>query len=261
MDYQFPLIVENVTLTLSGKTLLNNINFALPKGKITALIGPNGAGKSSLIKVLSGYLKPQKGQCVFHAKPLLDFSTLELAKWRAVMRQNNQINFAFSVEEVIRMGAYHRCKKEIAIHLEEVIKLTDCESLRRKFYHQLSGGEQQRTQLARVLLQLWSENMSGKILFLDEPTSALDLYHQQHCLRLLTALCREKNLTVCTVLHDLNLVSLYADQLILLAQNKVQVKGNANEVITENNIHQWYNAEIITLPHLMTKTPQLLFKK
>ncbi|MDO9735451.1 hemin ABC transporter ATP-binding subunit, partial [Glaesserella parasuis] len=98
-----------------------------------------------------------------------------------------------------------------------------------KAYRQLSGGEQQRTQLARALLQLWSEDMRGKLLFLDEPTSAFDLYHQQHCLRLLKNLCQKKGLTVCCILHDLNLAALYGDQLILLAEQHIQACGSATE--------------------------------
>lgn len=255
------LATENLHFELGGRTLLQNINLSLPQGNITMLIGPNGAGKSTLLRLLSGYLQPTSGECHFHGKPIADYTASELAKQRAVMRQHSQLNFPFSVEEVIRMGGYHRRRKEVEQYLPEVIALTDCEPLRHKTYRQLSGGEQQRVQLARALLQLWDERMDGKLLFLDEPTSAFDLYHQQHCLRLMRMLCEQKGLTVCCVLHDLNLASLYGDHFVLLANQQLQAQGNAAQILTEALIRQWYHADIEIQPHHITQQPQVVFKQ
>ncbi|EEF16008.1 hemin import ATP-binding protein, partial [Actinobacillus minor 202] len=154
---------------------------------------------------------------------------------------------------------YHRRKQEVEQWLETVIEITDCQSLRHKAYRQLSGGEQQRTQLARALLQLWAEEMHGKLLFLDEPTSAFDLYHQQQCLRLMKQLCMEKGLTVFCILHDLNLASLYGDHILLLADKQIQAQGKPQYVLTEALIKKWYKADIKTLPHYATQTPQFQF--
>ncbi|VEB93797.1 hemin importer ATP-binding subunit [Citrobacter koseri] len=88
--------------------------------------------------------------------------------------------------------------------------LCDCSQLASRDYRQLSGGEQQRVQLARLLVQLWEPEPSPKWLFLDEPTSALDIHHQQHLFRLLRQLVRERQFNVCCVLHDLNLAARYA---------------------------------------------------
>ncbi|WP_373779048.1 heme ABC transporter ATP-binding protein [Glaesserella sp.] len=253
------LHVKNLSYRLQQQTILHDLNFVIPQSKLSVLIGPNGAGKSTLLRILSGYLTAEQGQCEFHQKPIQHYSATELAHQRAVMRQHSQLNFPFSVEDVIRMGGYHRRKQEIEQWLETVITITDCQSLRQKAYRQLSGGEQQRTQLARALLQLWSADMQGKLLFLDEPTSAFDLYHQQHCLRLMKQLCDEKGLTVFCILHDLNLASLYGDHILLLAEKQIQAQGSPYAVLTETQIQRWYKAEIKTLPHYATQTPQFQF--
>ncbi|MGX2951246.1 heme ABC transporter ATP-binding protein [Ursidibacter sp. B-7004-1] len=252
---------ENIGFEIQDKTLLQNINLELKQGTITMLIGPNGAGKSTLMRLLSGYLTTNTGQCVFQQKNLNDYAPMELAQQRAVMRQHSQLNFPFSVEEVIRMGGYHRRAKEVEQYLPEVIAKTDCQTLLNKAYRQLSGGEQQRTQLARALLQLWQEDMSGKLLFLDEPTSAFDLHHQQQCLRLMRELCDQKGLTVCCILHDLNLASLYGDHIVLLAEQQIQAQGSPEEILTEKAIQQWYKADIAIHPHYATNKPQVTFKR
>lgn len=255
------LQAQKLCLSLNGRKLLDEVSLSLPEGKITVLLGPNGAGKSTLMRMLSGYLPAESGECLLQNKPLSAYSHRELAKQRAVMRQHSLLNFPFLVEEVIQMGGYHRRKAEVAAIIDQVIELTDCQNLRHKPYRALSGGEQQRVQLARALLQLWDNNMHGKLLFLDEPTSAFDLYHQQHCLRLMTKLAHEHGLTVCCILHDLNLSALYGDQLILLADGKIQCQGQPNEVLTQETIHKWYGAEVVTLPHHASNVPQVQFSR
>lgn len=256
-----PLLqAENLGLEIDGKPLLRQVNLALPTGKITMLIGPNGAGKSTLMRLLSGYLAPSQGHCELHGKRLSAYSPMVLAQVRAVMRQHSQLNFPFSVMDVIKMGGYHRRKQAVENFLPEVIAQTDCQPLLAKAYRQLSGGEQQRVQLARALLQIWQTEMTGKLLFLDEPTSAFDLHHQQQCLRLMRQLCDEKGLTVCCILHDLNLASLYGDQIILLANQQIQAQGSPKTILTEPLIKRWYQADIAIHPHHQTHCPQVAFE-
>ena len=255
------LITRQLSFTLNNKALLNSINLSLPQGKLTILIGPNGAGKSTLMRILSGYLPVSAGECLFQGRKLTEYTPAELAQYRAVMRQHSQLNFPFSVEEVIKMGGYHRRHSDVEAYLPTILEITDCYPLRNKPYRQLSGGEQQRTQLARALLQLWDNTMQGKLLFLDEPTSALDLYHQQQCLRLMRQLCQEKGLTVCCVLHDLNLAALYGDHIVLLANQQLQAQGTPEQIICETLIKQWYQADIQVHSHPFNQVPQVVFKR
>ncbi|VFS76469.1 Hemin import ATP-binding protein HmuV [Raoultella planticola] len=110
--------------------------------------------------------------------------------------------------------------------IQQVMVETGCDHLAGRRYPSLSGGEQQRVQLARCLAQLWHDDAPRGWLFLDEPTSALDLYYQQHLLRLLKRLTRSGQLHVCVVLHDLNLAALWADRILLLHQGKAGGRGN-----------------------------------
>ena len=208
------LEVRNLHYHIQHQTILQGLNFAIPQGKLTVLIGPNGAGKSTLMRILSGYLAASQGECYFKHKALQHDLPMELAHQRAVMRQHSQLNFPFSVEEVIRMGGYHRRKQEVEQWLETVIDITDCQSLRSKPYSRLSGGEQQRVAIARALAK------NPKLLLCDEPTGALDYQTGKAILRLLQDTCREKGKTVIVITHNTALCAM-ADRVITVKSGMV----------------------------------------
>jgi iron complex transport system ATP-binding protein len=145
--------------------------------------------------------------------------------------------------------------------IQQVMAQTDCTALAQRDYRQLSGGEQQRVQLARVLAQLWQPEPSPRWLFLDEPTSALDLYHQQHTLRLLRSLTRQQPLAVCCVLHDLNLAALYADRILLLHQGHLVADGTPQEVLQTEVLTRWYQADLGVLHHPELALPQVYLRQ
>lgn len=235
---------QHLIYRINGRRLTDDVSLTLPGGEIVAILGPNGAGKSTLLRQLTGYLRPDSGRCLLFERSLSDWSIAELAKTRAVMRQNSQIAFPFSVMEVVRMGRHaHRtaCARD---ETNYIMALCDCETLARRDYRHLSGGEQQRVQLARLLVQLWEPEPSPKWLFLDEPTSALDIHHQQHLFRLLRKLVQEKQFNVCCVLHDLNLASRYADRIVLLDKGKIVNNGTPQAVLTESALRKLYRADI-----------------
>lgn len=255
---KFPEVLRASALhyQIADRTILQQVNLSLKAGEISVLIGANGAGKSTLLRLLAGYLPLTTGEILFNQQHLTDFRPLILAQQRAVMQQHSQITFPFLAEEVIRMGGYQRHLRDI--EMEQVVAATECHTLLKKQYRHLSGGEQQRIQLARALLQLWQPNMQGKLLFLDEPTSAFDLHYQQHCLRLLRTLCDERGLSVCTILHDLNLAALFSDQVILLAEGQIQIQGSPQAVINQTNIAKWYRSEVAVVPHCVHTIPQVM---
>ena len=122
--------------------------------------------------------------------------------------------------------------------------LCGCRELAARDYRHLSGGEQQRVQLARLLVQLWEPEPTPKWLFLDEPTSALDIHHQQQLFRLLRELVQLRQFNVCCVLHDLNLAARYADRIVLLEKGQVVDNGTPQEVLTESALRNLYQAEV-----------------
>ncbi|MGU3523053.1 heme ABC transporter ATP-binding protein [Enterobacteriaceae bacterium C23F] len=237
--------------------MLRDISLTLEPGELVALIGPNGAGKSTLLRVLTGYLQPDNGHCTLHGKALANWSPQALSRQRAVMRQQSQLGFDWPVEDVVAMGRAPWEQTSSTKIVREVMDLTGCSPLSGRKYNALSGGEQQRVQLARALAQLWVNNMPQGWLFLDEPTSALDLYHQQHLLRLLKQLTAGGKLHVCAVLHDLNLAALWADRLVLLHQGEIVAQGNAAQVLQAQTLSRWYGAEVHIGQHPGSPTPQV----
>lgn len=255
------LVAENLSYSAGGRRLIDDVSLSLKSGEMVALIGPNGAGKSTLMRMLTGYLTPQSGHCTLQGKRLADWTSKDLARTRAVMRQNSTMAFGFSVREVLTLGRSPHGQQNMQHAMNEVMQQTGCMTLAERDYRHLSGGEQQRVQLARVLIQLWQPTPAPRWLFLDEPTSALDLYHQQHALRLLRELTLKTPLSVCCVLHDLNLAALYADRIILLHSGKVVASGTPAEVLSEETLSRWYQADLNVCAHPETALPQVFLRQ
>ncbi|WP_380180234.1 heme ABC transporter ATP-binding protein [Kalamiella sp. sgz302252] len=253
------LQANGLSYRVGSRLLLDSVSLTLRPGEMVSLIGPNGAGKSTLLRMLTGYLPPDSGECLLNGQAVAGWPRERLARTRAVMRQQSHVEFALSVREVVAMGrAPWSGRTDFAI-VDEVMRLTGSETLAQRDYRQLSGGEQQRVQLARVLAQLWHDDGPRGWLFLDEPTSALDLYHQQHALRLLHQLSRKGALAVCCVLHDLNLAALWSDAMLLLHEGKLVASGTPAEVMTEQTLIRWYRAELQVYQH--GPTPQIILRR
>ncbi|MEG4683517.1 heme ABC transporter ATP-binding protein [Enterobacter cloacae] len=248
---------ENISFHAGQRTLIDDVSLTLSQGELVALIGPNGAGKSTLLRLLTGYLKPASGLCTLAGTPLAAWSPNILARYRAVMRQSTQPGFDWPVEAVVGMGRAPWTRVPEASVVEEVMAITGCLPLAGRQFAALSGGEQQRIQLARALAQLWCDGTPRGWLFLDEPTSALDLYHQQHLLRLLKSLTRRGHLHVCVVLHDLNLASLWADRILLLHGGRLVSRGAPEDVLKAEEVARWYGAQVLVGSHPAHPVPQV----
>lgn len=250
-------LAQALTYRIADKTVLHDVSLSLNQGEMMALIGPNGAGKSTLLRLLTGYISPTSGSCNLAGKPLESWSTQTLSRHRSVMRQQTQLGFDWPIEAVIGMGRSPWTPQPEAAVIAHVMQITGCTPLAGRKYAALSGGEQQRVQLARALAQLWCDGAPRGWLFLDEPTSALDLYHQQHVLRLLKSLTAQGNLHVCVVLHDLNLAALWADRIVLLHEGKIVSQGTPDLVLQADDLARWYGAQVHVGLHPTSATPQV----
>jgi iron complex transport system ATP-binding protein len=241
---------KNITVNRGGKTILHGLSARIKKGKITAILGPNGAGKSTLLQCLTGAIRPTHGTITLDGTALQNYSLQELAQKRAVLSQSTSINFPFTALEIVMMGrnphstrhnthhsTHHGAKRDHAI-ARQALDALDAADLQARSFPTLSGGEQQRVQLARVLAQLWEQEHG--YLFLDEPTSALDLKHQHGLLRLLSHLATTRHFAICTIVHDLNLAMHYADEVILLKENTLFAAGPCKEALTPDNLEQLF---------------------
>lgn len=254
-------IAENLYYHVADRSVIRDVSLTLTKGELVALIGPNGAGKSTLLRLLTGFLTPTAGRCLLNGKPLNDWRIQSLSCHRAVMRQQTQIGFDWQVEAVIAMGRAPWTQRPEPALIAQVMAMTGCTPLAGRHYAALSGGEQQRVQLARALAQLWCDGAPRGWLFLDEPTSALDLYHQQQLLRLLTSLTAAGELHVCVVLHDLNLAALWADKIILLHDGHIVSQGTPEAVLQANELMRWYGAQLHIGLHPANASPQVFLAR
>ncbi|MCY4779786.1 heme ABC transporter ATP-binding protein [Sphingobacterium sp. UT-1RO-CII-1] len=250
------LTVNNIEYKANGKILLDNVSFTLPKNSMLAVIGANGAGKSTLIKLLCKELEPSAGHIHIHGKALVNYTISELAGFRSVLNQHNTLSISFRVDELVMMGRYPHFKHQPTDKDHNIVraalKETGMEAYSRRDYNTLSGGEQQRVQLARVIAQIYEQQ--NALLFLDEPTNGLDLLYQQHILQLASAMT-QKSCTVVSILHDINFASQYADYILLLKNGKTVAFGEPNEVITEEHIETAFQVRIKKIDDVDYKHP------
>lgn len=226
------LHVDGLGVHLSGKPVVRDLVFQLDAGELLVVLGPNGAGKSTLLRGLAGEHKVARGQVMFAGRPLASWSSRDLARQRAVMPHRVEVNFPLTVEEVVRLGRPPESISQSMPVLLELMELLDINHLRHRLAPGLSGGEQQRVQLARVLAQIWDAE-GPVLLLLDECTSALDPAHQQQVFSLLRRLARQRGFAVLAVAHDLNLAARFADRLMLLHQGQGYMVGRPSEVLTK----------------------------
>lgn len=238
------LRATNLLRTVQGTTILQECSLTLTPGRFTAVVGPNGAGKSTLLRMLSGEDQPNEGDVWLNGQRLNQYSSRALSQMRAVLPQHTTVNFPFTVAQVIEIGRYthrsHAAKNERII--TEVMQLIGLTSFRERTYQTLSGGEQQRVQMARVMAQLWDDtpDTPPKYLLLDEPTSSLDLAQQQLLLGLARDLGR-RPLGLLAILHDLNLAVQYADDILFLKQGRTVAYGPVEEVVTQEIIEETFS--------------------
>lgn len=241
------LAARDVQLSRQGRCVLQDVSLQARPGRVLALIGPNGAGKSSLLGTLAGWMTPTHGEVTLDGKSLATWSSMALARRRAMLSQNVQLGFAFRVEEVVMLGRTPNGRRTLqaqdALVVEQALHLAQIGHLRGRNYLELSGGEQQRVQLARVLAQVWEQDEGPAWLLLDEPEAGLDIAHQHAMLRQMRALSR-KGYGVIVVLHDLNLAARYADEVALLAQGRLLRSGPPDHAMDPHALSKVYGLEL-----------------
>ncbi len=253
------LVVNKLSCGVDNKMLLRGIDLLANCGEITTVIGPNGAGKSTLLKAIAGDIACSAAQMDFCNQDLRAWKVEQRACALAVLSQENSLEFPFSCEEVVAMGRLPHSsgrKKDRQVVMAAMAKM-DITHLEKRLYTQLSGGEKQRTQLARVFSQLWTEEQSEhkpRLLLLDEPTAYLDLGHQQQLMRAIRAFAETK-VAVLMVLHDVNLAAQYSDKVLVLNEGECMASGETAEVLSKALLSELFAAELSTLQHPESKRP------
>ncbi|WP_126972579.1 heme ABC transporter ATP-binding protein [Gynurincola endophyticus] len=250
------IVAQNIHFSVGKKSILKGVNFTAKAGKVLGILGQNGAGKSTLLNCLAGALKGYTGKIAINNMDIDRMQIQQLAKQRAVLSQNHSITQLFKCSDIVMMGRYPHFSTspskfdmevvERAMYEMQVNKLAD------RYYVQLSGGEQQRVQMARVIAQLQnnhSDNSTQKktgVLLLDEPISNMDILFQHHSMKMARKLAKD-GLTVIVILHDLNLAAQYCDELLLMHGGEVVEQGEIEQVLTPDNIYTAYGINIKVL--------------
>lgn len=266
------LQAHGIAVQRGERQILADIDLSLLAGQVIGVLGANGAGKSTLLAALAGELSPSAGRITLNGRPLSAWSVAELARCRAVLPQSPSLQFDLPVATVIGMGAYPHARHtrtgaprtddsrdtaraaiaEDQRILQRVLALADVQDLYERRYCHLSGGEQQRVHLARVLYQLLLARQGHdeyRVLMLDEPTASLDPRHQLHLLSAVHTLAHEENVAALLIVHDLNLAAGCCDRLLLLGQGRVAACGTPAQVLTPDTLRQVYGVEATVLPH------------
>lgn len=245
------LETQNLTVRAGDKILLDRVSLSIAAGESVALVGPNGAGKSTLLRALSGEIAVSDGQARLKGRDPRAYKPNSLAMHRAVLAQHVNVAFPFSVSEIVRMGAGELRGTDIEARIDAALAEVDMNAMRDRIIGTLSGGEQQRVHLARVLVQLaCGEKRHGPgILFLDEPTASLDLCHQLDLLAIIRR-CNGRGTTVITILHDLNLAALFARRIVALHRGSLARDGSPDETITDAML-----AEVFGVTGAVNRTP------
>ncbi|BDD03052.1 heme ABC transporter ATP-binding protein [Aureibacter tunicatorum] len=236
------LVASDVTYGAGSREILKGLNLSVKPGEITTVLGPNGAGKSTFLKAISGELVNAKGEVTYNGKKMKGLPVAQLAKTRAVLSQNFQVSFPFSVEEIVMMGRMPH-KKSDEDHegiAREVMNMTDVLKFASRNFNSLSGGEQQRVQLARVLCQLAGDTDTPKYLLLDEPTSNMDLSQQQQVFEIVKEVCG-KNIGVFAVIHDINIASRFSDKMLFIKSGEQVAYGATDDVFNKCVIESTYS--------------------
>jgi iron complex transport system ATP-binding protein len=230
-----------VAVARDGQVILTGVELTVAPGEVVALVGPNGAGKSTLLAAISGDIPITAGAIELAGRPLESYRHIELARERAVLTQDNQLSFPFTVGQVVSMGRtpWSRTEQfnEDEVAIAEAMVAMDVDQLATRRYTSLSGGEKARVSLARVLAQ-----RTG-IVMLDEPTAALDLRHQEDVMRAVRGLA-EKGTAVLVVVHDLSLAAAYADRVAVVARHTVVAAGPPEQVLTAELVSRVYGLPV-----------------
>src|SRR5579875_806897 len=239
-----PLVeIDDLAFGYTNQPLLYGVQVSVWSGEMVGLLGPNGSGKTTLLRLLSGILHPQQGRILLDGRDLAAWGRRGTARRVAVVPQELQVPFAFTVEQMVSLGRTPfinllgtRTSRDREI-VREAMHVAEVDPLAERVFNELSGGERQRVMIAMALAQ------QPRLLLLDEPTSHLDIKYQIEVLELVRRLNRETGVTVIAAMHDLNLAARDFPRLLLF-QRGIVADGGPAEVLEPRLLQRVYGVAV-----------------
>lgn len=253
------LAIEHASFSIDGKSILDDVSFALEPGKLNALIGPNGAGKSTLLRVILGFEPAAKARISFEDGDFHALPRKTRARIAALVEQSVATDQPIAVHDVVMLGRLpHQglwsadTQTEDEAIVAAALARTGMADFSARHYPTLSGGEQQRVQIARALAQ------QPRLLLLDEPTNHLDLSAQIAVMEILRTLA-DDGLTILVTMHDLNLTAAWFDNIIALDRGRVVGEGPPETVIDTAFLSNVYGVAATIVPNPASGRPMIAY--
>ncbi len=239
----------------SDRTILTNLDASVPADASIALVGPNGCGKTTLLRLAAGTLKPTHGDVRLHGKSLHTLSQRTIARSIALVPQNVEVSFGFTVQQFVEQGRTPYLKMFGGMSVadrdavEHAMELTDTCSLRSRVFNQLSGGERQRVKIALGLAQ------QPSLLLLDEPTQHLDIGRQLELIDLVKRL-RRHGIAILASMHELSLIEGVFSQVWMLSPGEPMRQGSPQEMLRPDLLSRVFDCPPSSGPVLLKPTPK-----
>jgi iron complex transport system ATP-binding protein len=247
-----PIIqIENLSIELSGNSILKGVSLDIEKGHYLSIIGPNGAGKTTLIKCIAGIHRGWEGDIRIDDKPFNDYDSRALGRLQSYVPQAEGRSNPLTVADFVAMGRYPHLsafttmKADDYAAIDDAIRRAGLDDFRHRKMSTLSGGERQMAFIAAALAQ------GAEILLLDEPSTFLDYRHQAEVASILRSACRENGITIVAVHHDINTAAASSDRICAIKDGKIIFEGTPAETANAEVLHHIYDAqfEVTPSPH------------
>ncbi|MER6614873.1 ABC transporter ATP-binding protein [Streptomyces xantholiticus] len=249
------LTARELTLAYDDRTVVHELDLAVPDGQVTVIVGPNACGKSTTLRALGRLLKPKGGAVLLDGAELAKIPTKKIARSIGLLPQSPVAPEAITVADLVARGRqphqhwWQQWSQEDERAVTDAMERTDVTALADRPVDELSGGQRQRVWIAMALAQ------ETDLLLLDEPTTFLDIAHQVEVLDLVRQLNHERGRTVVAVLHDLNQAARYADHLVAMKAGRIVAEGHPDDVVNAELVREVFGMESVVVPDPVTGSP------
>ena len=249
------LSVEELKYSINTKVIVDGVSLDVEEGSFVGLVGPNGCGKSTLLKNIYRVYTPSRGAVYIDGKSVLEMTNKESALEMSVMQQENNVEFDMNVFDMVMLGRFaHQKMFHNDMHAEgEIVRAAlrevGMEGYEERSFLSLSGGEKQRTLVARALVQ------QAQLIILDEPTNHLDIGYQYQIMNIL----KSQDVTVFSSVHDLNIAACYCDKIILMKKGRIYDVGTPEEMFVPSKIRDLFGVDTQISINSVTGKPNVIF--